>query len=87
MEFLQCVVLFFGKSYAENAKLSFECENFLTSELVPHEIRGAVLVDLGGEVVSGGQVLEPEQRVPVAGAAAARVVLDNLVNEGENIIF
>ena len=49
-----------------------------TSEFVPHVVGGAVLVHLGGEVVPGGEVLEPEQRVPVAGAAAARLVLHHL---------
>lgn len=47
-----------------------------------HEaVRGRVLVQLRGQVVPGGQVLEAEQRVPVARAAAAGVVLDHLEQE------
>lgn len=39
---------------------------------------------LRGQVVPGGQVLEPEEAVPVPGAAPARVVLHHL-EEGEAV--
>ncbi len=39
---------------------------------------GVVLVDLGRQIVSGSQMLEAEERVPVSGASTTRIMLHNL---------
>ena len=68
------------KQSVEEKKINSDCSSstVLTPELVPHCVLDLVLVHLRGQVVPGGQVLEAEQGVPVAGAAATGVVLDNL---------
>lgn len=43
------------------------------------ETSECVFSDLCSQVVSGGQVLEPEQAVPVACATPTRIMLHNLV--------
>ena len=52
-----------------------------TSQFISHDVRRRVLVHLGGQVVSRGEVLEPEEGVPVAGPATTRIVLHNLFRE------
>ena len=53
-----------------------------TSQFISHDVRGRVLVHLGGQVVSRGEVLEPEEGVPVAGPAPTGIVLHNLFEKG-----
>ena len=52
-----------------------------TSQFISHDVRRRVLVHLGGQVVSRGEVLEPEEGVPVAGPAPTGIVLHNLFGE------
>ena len=49
-----------------------------TSEFVPHDVGRGIVINFGSQVLAGRQVLEPEQGVPVAGATATRIVLDDL---------
>ena len=60
----------------------------LALQFLSHGVQRAVVVDLGGQVVTSRQVLESVQVVPVTGSAATGVMvhhLDGWTARGKNM--
>jgi hypothetical protein len=49
-----------------------------TSEFVPHDVERGIIVNFSRQILSGRQMFEPKQRVPMAGSTTTRIMLNNL---------
>jgi hypothetical protein len=68
-----------GKITCENEQTKLTCKHYKqTSEFVPHDVERGIVVNFGRQILSGRQMFEPKQRVPMAGSTATRIMLNNL---------